>query len=671
MRRRAPLLALALFWSAYARAEVIDDFEAASAPTPWQFSNGGEFPGATGSLTTGTGHTGKGAHVAYDFTGGGAYVAFGRALPNVAAGRPLAFWLRADPRAKLGVRLNDSNGQTLQYDLRLPFEAALGGEWCRMVLPAAATPGDHWGGDNDGVVHGPLTNVWIVVAKPSYAPAAGSVDVDDVAFVDPAVFEIDPFATTAPLAGGDLFSRWGAAIHSTSDTKTLDALHAAGLTWARTDLFWDWVEKTPGVYDFAAFDGLVSALEARGMKAVLILDYGNPLYGGGPPKTQVAIDAYGAYAEAAARHFAGRPVVFEVWNEPDNQFWPPGNVPLEYAAALPAAISAVHRGDSKALVSTGGVSWFFWDFFDKVLAAGAAEGADFVGVHPYRGEWPETAVGDFIRLRKTVGEHVLANPPVIDTEWGYTATDLGGDGQKAGPRARQAVLAVRQQLTLWAASVPVAIWYDARDDCVDGANGECNFGLLANDGSDKPAIEAVRALADAARGRTLTALLSTPETARALRLEGADDVIVVAWASEPGQSVDTSAPVPLRATDLFGAPLTVTASGGNVTFTLKETDGPVYLQYARPPGFDGGTPADAAAPTSDGAVRADSGGGHAGADVAAPGGEPDGGAAPTADQGASGGCGCTTGGRGRDGLALFVLLGVLSAGRKRKRGDLR
>ena len=51
---------------------VIDDFERTSV-APWSFYNGSEFPGATGSLTIGTnsGYTGNGAHLAYDFSGGG------------------------------------------------------------------------------------------------------------------------------------------------------------------------------------------------------------------------------------------------------------------------------------------------------------------------------------------------------------------------------------------------------------------------------------------------------------------------------------------------------------------------------------------------------------------------------------------------------------------------
>lgn len=66
----ASLLLLTVATTAGATQTVIDAFESASSPSPWVFSNGPEFPGAAGSLTSGPGASGKGAALAYDFTGG-------------------------------------------------------------------------------------------------------------------------------------------------------------------------------------------------------------------------------------------------------------------------------------------------------------------------------------------------------------------------------------------------------------------------------------------------------------------------------------------------------------------------------------------------------------------------------------------------------------------------
>jgi len=168
------------------------------------------------------------------------------------------------------------------------------------------------------------------------------------------------------------------------DTRALDAIRAAGFTWVRQDLPWAAIETQAGVYDFSPWDALVTQLQARGLKALFILDQGNPLYTPGwqiPATTPAAIQAFGEYAKAAAQHFAGRPGQFEVWNEPNlDNFWPPAANAGQYVALAQEAIAHIPLGNPSAKVSTGGLSGFDFPFLRSILSAGAA---DAVGVHPY------------------------------------------------------------------------------------------------------------------------------------------------------------------------------------------------------------------------------------------------------------------------------------------------
>src|SRR5690349_24706314 len=106
----------------------------------------------------------------------------------------------------------------------------------------------------------------------------------------------------------------------------------AGFKWVRMDLGWGGTERKPGEYDFSAHDRLAAALEKNGLRAVFILDYGNPLYaepGEKQPFTSRAGTdefraAYAKWAAAAVAHFAGSGYLFELWNEPNNEgFWKP------------------------------------------------------------------------------------------------------------------------------------------------------------------------------------------------------------------------------------------------------------------------------------------------------------------------------------------------------------
>src|SRR5450432_2718333 len=71
----------------------------------------------------------------------------------------------------------------------------------------------------------------------------------------------------------------GVNIHFTDPQPgEMEMLAAAGFKWVRMDIDWGSTEKKKGEYDFSAYDRLVAALDKFKIRAVFILDYGNPLY---------------------------------------------------------------------------------------------------------------------------------------------------------------------------------------------------------------------------------------------------------------------------------------------------------------------------------------------------------------------------------------------------------
>src|SRR5437016_6159127 len=75
----------------------------------------------------------------------------------------------------------------------------------------------------------------------------------------------------------------------------------AGFRWVRMDFKWDATERERGHYDFSAYDRLMEALDQFKLRALFILDYGNPLYGS-PPRTEDARQASAPCALARAQH---------------------------------------------------------------------------------------------------------------------------------------------------------------------------------------------------------------------------------------------------------------------------------------------------------------------------------------------------------------------------------
>jgi hypothetical protein len=105
-----------------AHETVIDAFESKTSPAPWVFSNGPEFPGASGSLTSGPGEMGNGAALAYDFAGGGHYVSMALTFASPLTASAIGFSVNA-VGVQVSLEVIDSTQQTLVYSPSRPLEA--------------------------------------------------------------------------------------------------------------------------------------------------------------------------------------------------------------------------------------------------------------------------------------------------------------------------------------------------------------------------------------------------------------------------------------------------------------------------------------------------------------------------------------------------------------------
>jgi hypothetical protein len=301
-------------------------------------------------------------------------------------------------------------------------------------------------------------------------------------------------------------------------------------------------------------------------------------------KTPSGVAAFANFARAAATHFAGRNVRFEVWNEPDGKAYWGANPVQEYAALCKAATAAIRLANPAALVTTGGISWFNFDYLTQSLSAGTAESSHAIGVHGYRSGGPETLVTDLLRANWWIERILGKRVPVWNTEWGYSIGRISGDGHSATFRKYQAVLLARQMLSQWALNMPVTVWYGLVDGGTDPNNGEHNYGLLDAAYSEKESMQALRTLTSITKGQSSKGLISdVPPGLHIMRLESASDVVFVAWNSIAGATITLD--VPLSGTpsvvNYIGAPVSGTASGSRVKFALREADGPIYIKYRK------------------------------------------------------------------------------------------
>ena len=89
--------------------------------------------------------------------------------------------------------------------------------------------------------------------------------------------------------------------------------------------------------------------------------------------------------------------------------------------------------------------------------------------------------------------------------------------------------------------MPLAVWYDLRDDSPDGADPEKNYGLLDDKGKDKPAMSALLTLMKTAKDRTFVGWVrDTPPGMHAMRLDGTSDTVIIVWNESARRAADRS-----------------------------------------------------------------------------------------------------------------------------------
>ncbi len=338
----------------------------------------------------------------------------------------------------------------------------------------------------------------------------------------PAQF-LAPFIDRLPKA--TLPAGVGVNIHfTTGHEQDLKMIADAGFKFVRMDFFWQKTEPQKGQYDWSDYDAFTTELAHHGLRPYYILDFSNPLYEQNvmstnpvthkvvytpaSPQHPESVAAYAQWAAAAADHFRGCGVVWELWNEPNLTFWKPGPNVSQYTTLALATAKAIRAADPDACIVGPTTSGFDWKFIEAVFKSGLLEYLSGVSVHPYRGKPPETAAADYVKLRALIDQYAPAGKkiPIVSGEWGYATVP-----KWVTPKV-QADYIVRQQLSNLLNGVPLSIWYDWKNDGQDPNYSEDNFGTVTYDLQPKPAYHAIQTLTRELSGYSIAQRYETGNT---------------------------------------------------------------------------------------------------------------------------------------------------------------
>jgi hypothetical protein len=379
----------------------------------------------------------------------------------------------------------------------------------------------------------------------------------------------------------------GVNIHFTDARPgELEMLSQAGFRWVRMDLTWAKTEKTAGAYDFSAFERLLASLDKFHIRALLILDYTNPLYDDNRPSdTDEGRAAFARWAVAAVTHFKGRGVIWEIWNEPNGGwFWKPKANADDYAKLAVVVGKAIHDAAPDEVVVGPALSGTDLGFVEVAAKAGALAYWSGVTIHPYLRGGPETygpayeQTRDLIKTYAAPGQRI----DVMCGESGYSTAWPGIDDVTQGRYF------ARLMLFDVASGVPLTIWYDWHDDGGDPHDQESNFGIVHFDYhagaaqvyDPKPAYNAAVTFSHELAGFRFKERLKTasPDDFVLSFTRDTSDCLV-AWTTVPAAH-EVKIPAPDGVYSVTGFDGTtqadVAASGGSIT--LEIDGGPRYLK---------------------------------------------------------------------------------------------
>jgi polysaccharide biosynthesis protein PslG len=307
--------------------------------------------------------------------------------------------------------------------------------------------------------------------------------------------------------------------------RELELLKDGGFQLIRMDLHWNLTETKRGLYDFSLYDHLLTLLEDKGIRPVFIFNYVNPLYDAGQsPYTEEGRSAFANWAVAAAKHFEGHNIVWEMYNEPNSYFWRPRpdvDAYIKLALTVGKAFRKVLPKETLIGPATLGIDI---SFLESCFRAGLLDYWTGVSVHPYRKEAPETVTEEFRKLRTLIKRFSPSGKqiPIISSEWGYPVSTWR---ETTYDKEVQGKYLTRQWLNNLANNIPISIWYGWQDNGADPHNPEDNFGVVHHNyvADRKPVMELKPAYFAA---KTFVQILNGFHYKRRLSTKNSDDYIL-------------------------------------------------------------------------------------------------------------------------------------------------
>ena len=244
---------------------------------------------------------------------------------------------------------------------------------------------------------------------------------------------------------------------NTVDRATVEGqarlMENAWLRMARVSFEWRRLEPRQGWYEWAKFDQAVDVAQAHNIATIGRLEF-SPDWASSAPSSVTgsargfyppsSTATFAAYATAVVHRYKDRVHTWEIWNEENSStFWKPAPSAAAYAALLKAAYAAIKAEDPTAKVVMGGTVGFDKAFTDGVVAAGAWNSFDVLGIHAYVAPGPEASMFSTWIQNATAYLSDKGGKPLWITEFGWSTYSGSGSSYIGVTESTQAAYLAR------------------------------------------------------------------------------------------------------------------------------------------------------------------------------------------------------------------------------------
>jgi len=293
----------------------------------------------------------------------------------------------------------------------------------------------------------------------------------------------------------------------------MEILKAAEVNLLRISFGWDGIEEEKDVYDWLFWDDFVRiAVDEYGVTLIPYVCY-TPIWNSTGDSTNfwnhppVDYEQFGKFMYALVSRYKDRIKTWEIWNEPDIEFF--WNGPIEdFVRLYKIGAEAVRQADPDAVIVLGGLAHKV-DYLESLFRDfEISPYVDVVNFHSYLETWdghPAEDIIDYVHQVAEVVEKYGDNQPLWMAEVGYSTFRYNEyvsihynayyDYEKSP--AYQAVHLFKTLTMLLSTDKLSAIaWYEIKDlepeDEVIGDVNNRHLGIAYTDWTPKPAKSALR-----------------------------------------------------------------------------------------------------------------------------------------------------------------------------------